>query len=73
MFKDLDLLAKLVAPAPKEKDNGAPLIEVIGRTAAEDGETEEKEDFNDDEGLAGATAKLNLDQERAIFLEGEYF
>lgn len=54
-FKDLDLLAKLLAPRPSQVQNH-PVVEVIG-----------SEDNNsDDEDLANRTRHLNIDHQNFI-------
>ena len=59
-FKDLDLLAKLLAPRPPESSSAQPLIEVLH---SEDTKQDE------DEELADRTRALTLEQRQ--ILEGE--
>jgi protein SHQ1 len=60
-FPDLDLLAKLLAPPPKQKE-GRPGIEVLA--------SEDTEDGKEDDGLAEKLQSLDLDAEKREILEG---
>jgi hypothetical protein len=62
-FPDLDLLAKLLAPPPKEKEGG-PSIEVISSEDVEGA---------DDENLSTRFQALDLDAEKREILEGNIF
>lgn len=59
-FKDLDLLAKLLAPRPSAHIQEQPVIEVLG---VEDAPS------NDDDELAERTQNLTLEQQE--FIEGK--
>ena len=56
-FKDLDLLAKLLAPRPS-KDTSQPVIEVL------DSEEVSQDDETDD--LIGRTQELTLEQQEIL-------
>ncbi|KAH9952191.1 SHQ1-domain-containing protein [Amylocystis lapponica] len=56
-FKDLDLLAKLLAPRPSEREPSEPVIEVL--------QSEEAEDANTDE-LVQQTRNLSLEQHEIL-------
>ncbi|KDQ59432.1 hypothetical protein JAAARDRAFT_32995 [Jaapia argillacea MUCL 33604] len=59
-FKDLDLLAKLLAPRPSKDQPSQPMIEVLdSESTSDDGE----------EDLVNRTNQLNLDSEQQTILE----